>query len=733
MDDMDKKAQTGQSQEAGANPAHSVQQALDLLRVYAQLQGLTVDVGQLAHQFADSAQPWTEARTLLALQTLGFEAKRHAGSVMALGKAALPVLAFSRDGEMLVVGQVSPDTVVFQRAGGKTPETLTPAAFAELWMGQWIGARRVQPTAAPLDGPQPGRFGVSWFMNALKKYRGVMAEVLLASFFLQILALVTPLMFQVVIDKVLVHRTLTTLDVLVIALIGVSIFEVVLGAMRHYLFSHTTNRVDVELGSRLFRHLMHLPLNYFESRRSGDTVARVRELENARAFLTGQALSSWLDLLFAGVFLAVMFYYSATLTFIVLASLPVFFLASWLMTPLLRSKLEDKFVLGAENQAFLVESVTAMETLKSHAVEPQWQREWDRRLADYVNSAFEAGHLANATNQFISLASKLLTVLLLWVGAKLVIDGQLTVGGLIAFNMLSGRVNAPILKLASLWQDFAQMKVSIARLGDIMDAQPEPAFQPGRVAPPAMQGQIRFDQVSFRYAPKTPEVLKNLSFTAQPGEIIGVVGVSGAGKTTLMRLIQRLYTPEQGRVLVDGMDLALVDTSWLRRQIGVVGQDTVLFNRTVFENIAFGNADLSMEDVTRSAVLAGAHEFILQMPLGYDTVIGERGSKLSGGQRARIAIARALAVNPKLLLLDEATAALDYESERAIHDHMAEICAGRTVFIVAHRLPTLRLAHRILVLDGGALVESGSHAELIQRAGRYASLYQAHRVLETTP
>lgn len=276
------------------------------------------------------------------------------------------------------------------------------------------------------------------------------------------------------------------------------------------------------------------------------------------------------------------------------------------------------------------------------------------------------------------------------------------------------------------------MKVSIARLADIMDAPAEPAFQAGKMAPPDMKGQLTFENVSFRYAPKTPEILKDLSFVVRPGEVVGVVGVSGAGKTTLVRLIQRLYTPEQGRVLMDGIDLGLVDTAWLRRQIGVVGQDTLLFNRTVQENIAFGNAGLSMEDITRSARLAGAHEFILQLPLGYDTLIGERGSKLSGGQRARIAIARALAVNPKLLLLDEATAALDYESERAIHDNMAAICEGRTVFIVAHRLPTLRLADRILVLDAGALVESGSHAALIARDGRYAALYQAHRVLETS-
>lgn len=431
--------------------------------------------------------------------------------------------------------------------------------------------------------------------------------------------------------------TVATLDVLVIALLGLGFFEVVLGAMRHYLFSHTTHRVDVELGSRLFQHLIHLPMAYFGARRSGDTVARVRELENARNFLTGTALTGWLDLGFAFVFLAVMFHYSATLTLIVMAALPVLFAASWIITPFLRSKLEDKFTLGAENQTFLQETVGAMETLKSQAVEPAWQREWERRQADYVHAAFESGHLGNATQQFIGLASKVLTVLLLYFGARLVIDGELTVGGLIAFNMLAGRVNAPILKLASVWQEVTQMKVSIQRLAEIMDAQPEPAFQPGRSAPPALEGRVTVDHVTFRYAPQAPEVLAELTLEVNPGEIVGITGLSGAGKTTLMRLVQRLYVPERGRVLVDGMDLAHMDAAWLRRQIGVVGQDTVLFNRSVRENIALGRTDIPMEKIMDAARLAGAHDFILQLPDGYDTVIGERGSRLSGGQRARVA------------------------------------------------------------------------------------------------
>lgn len=716
---------------------------LELIQTYAHLHNLQLDADQLRHQFAQYDRDGAPiamgcAEVLQTLQALGFEATVHRGNLADLGKARFPALMHSRQGQLMLVGALDAaqpsKPVLVKVQGDADPHHVSAEEFSQLFNGQWIEATQKQ--ALPSAGTpgqasaQREKFGLGWFWQSLRKYRGLMAEILLASLFVQIIALVTPLIFQVVIDKVLTNRTLSTLDVMVIALLGVSIFEVVLGAMRHYLLSHTTNRVDVELGAKLFRHLLHLPLAYFESRRSGDTVARVRELENARNFLTGQALTSWLDLLFAIVYLAVMLYYSVTLTLVVVLALPVFFGASAIITPLLRKKLEDKFALGAENQAYLVETVSSMETLKSHAAEPQWQREWERRLASYVQTSFEGGHLGNATNQFISLASKVLTVILLWLGAKLVIDGDLTVGGLIAFNMLSGRVNAPILKLSSLWQDFTQMKVSVQRLADILDATPEPAFAAQRSTPPSILGRVTFEHVSFKYAPNAPDVLTDLSFDVQPGEVIGLVGVSGAGKTTLTRLIQRLYAPQSGRILLDGMDLNLADTSWLRRQIGVVGQDTLLFNRSVRENIALAAPHLSMQEVMQAAQLAGAHDFILQLPEGYDTVIGERGSKLSGGQRARIAIARALVTNPRLLLLDEATASLDYESERLIHDNMAYIAQDRTVFMVAHRLSTLRMADRILVLENGRLVEAGHHSSLMGKAGRYAALYQAHRVLD---
>ncbi|MDR7097219.1 peptidase domain-containing ABC transporter [Hydrogenophaga laconesensis] len=697
-----------------------------LLASFVGLMGMPVDAAVLRAQGVAFAQAPNLAAMARALTAVGLSVQPRRGGPGRLAEG-VPVLTTTASGRALLVSPLGGDEFLVQAAGESAPSSLDTDALQALWTGEWLEARRGAAQAADAEHRV---FGMDWFWRSLSRHKGILGEVLLASLFVQVFALVTPLIFQVVIDKVLAHRSMATLDVLVIALLGLGVFEVVLGAMRHYLFSHTTHRVDVELGSRLFRHLIHLPMSYFGARRTGDTVARVRELENARNFLTGTALTGWLDLAFAVVFLAVMFHYSATLTLIVVAALPVLFAASWIVTPLLRSKLEDKFALGAENQTFLQETVGAMETLKGQAVETAWQREWERRQADYVHAAFASGHVGNATQQFMGLASKVLTVLLLYFGARLVIDNELTVGGLIAFNMLAGRVNAPILKLASVWQEVTQMKVSVKRLAEIMDAPVEPAFRPGRSVPPSLKGGVTLEHVTFRYAPHAPEVLSDLSLDVKPGEIVGITGVSGSGKTTLTRLIQRLYVPERGRVLIDGMDLALMDASWLRRQIGVVSQDVTLFNRSVRENIALGRADLPMEKIMDAAKLAGAHDFVLQLPQGYDTVIGERGSQLSGGQRARLAIARALAGDPCILLFDEATASLDYDSERAVHDNMARICEGRTVFIVAHRLSTLRLADRVLVLDKGRLVESGHHRDLLRMGGRYASLYRSHQVLE---
>ena len=473
---------------------------------------------------------------------------------------------------------------------------------------------------------------------------------------------------------------------------------------------------------------MGLPLPYFEARQVGQSVARVRELDTIRNFITGSALTLCIDLLFTFVFFAVMWYYSPKLTLLVMATIPLYIILSVVITPMLRARLDEKFKHGAENQAFLTESITGVETVKACAVEPQMQRKWEDQLAKYVNASFSTQHIGNISNQIAGFISKMTTLGIIFFGAYAVMEGQMTVGMLIAFNMLAGQVSGPILKLVQLWQDFQQAGISVKRLGDILNTPREPGFNPNRSTLPQLQGKIELDNVRFRYTPNGPVVLDGVNLQANPGDVIGIVGRSGSGKSTLTKLVQRFYVPEGGRVLVDGVDLGVVDTAWLRRSIGVVLQENFLFNRSIRENIALSNPGLPMEAVVNAAKLAGAHDFILELPEGYDNPVGEHGCNLSGGQRQRIAIARALITNPRILIFDEATSALDYESERVIQENMGAICKGRTVFIIAHRLSTVRQCDRIIVMDKGKIVESGAHDQLIKSDGYYTKLhsYQSH-------
>jgi subfamily B ATP-binding cassette protein HlyB/CyaB len=635
-----------------------------------------------------------------------------------LEKTPLPAVACMQDGSFLVAARLMDGKLLVQYPAEGRPTLLDKSEFEAAWTGELILLSR-RAGVAQLSH----NFDIRWFMTAVHRYRRTLGEVLLASFFLQLLGLVSPLFFQVVVDKVLVHRGLSTLDVLMVGLAIISVFEVLLGALRTYVFSHTTNRIDVELGARVFDHLLALPISYFGSRRVGDSVARVRELENIRNFITGSALTLTIDLFFTIVFFAVMFLYSATLTWVVLGSLPFYIAISLFVTPVFRQRLNEKFVRGAENQAFLVESISGAETLKAMAVEPQMQRRWEEQLAGYVRASFRTQTLGNIAGQGVQFVNKATIVLTLFLGAKIVIDGDMTVGELVAFNMLSARVAAPVLRIAQLWQDFQQTRISVERLGDILNAPRELAQRSG-ASLPAMKGAIRFEHVTFRYRLDGQAVLTDVSLDLAAGQVIGIVGPSGSGKSTLAKLVQRLYTPEAGRVLIDGVDLAMVDTAWLRRQIGVVLQESVLFNRSVRENIALSHPAMPIERVMKAAELAGAHEFILELPHGYDTEIGERGASLSGGQKQRIAIARALIGDPRILILDEATSALDYESERIVQENMRRIAVGRTVMIIAHRLSTIRRADRIITIERGRVVEDGNHDDLMRQGGRYAQLHR---------
>jgi subfamily B ATP-binding cassette protein HlyB/CyaB len=716
--------------------------AIQCLSLIARFHQIPAEPSALIREFQynDSSvneQSLADINLIRAAKSIGFKAKFIQDTAEHLSEHVLPAIARHKDGHFFIIAKVAKaanggkDEVLIQdldpSAKSNAPTTHSFEALAGFWDGELL---LLSKRAAFFSGvlSESAKFGFSWFVPALIKYKAYFSDVFVASFFIQLVGLASPIFFQVVIDKVLVHKGMTTLDVLAVGFFIVITFEVVLTGLRTYIFSHTTNRVDVELGSKLYKHMLSLPVAYFNARRVGDTVARVKELDSIREFLTGSSLTVVLDVLFSTVFFAVMFYYAPLLTWIIIGTIPFYLALSLLVTPTLRKRLEEKFQRSAENHSFLVESVNGVETIKAMAVEPQLRNSWEDKLADYVNISFKTGNLNNIYSQIAAYINKIGGLLTLYFGSIAVVSGELTIGQFIAFNMLSQRVSGPIMRLVNLWQDFQQANISLQRLGDVLDSPSEPGYNPNRATLPDIQGKVVFEKVLFRYGPNRAPVLNDISFQCRPGEVIGIVGRSGSGKSTLTKLIQRLYVPESGRVLIDGVDLAMVEPAWLRRQVGVVLQENFLFNRTVRENIALVDSGMAMEQVVNAAQLSGAHEFILELPEGYDTVVGEQGSSLSGGQRQRIAIARALVTNPKILIFDEATSALDYESESIIQANMRRISQGRTVFIIAHRLSAVKDANRIMVVEKGRLVEQGTHQQLVQHGGIYAHLHsiQSH-------
>ena len=701
--------------------SQAIDPGLSALCAIAAFYRIAADPRQIAHELALGARFATATDVARAATLVGLKTRILSGiGSRRLASAPLPAIARLKGGAFVVIGGRSPEGQY------RLVDTVTridrfldiDALFAAIEPEVILVARKIGGA-----GIDPATFGFRWFLPSIWRYRKPLGHVLIASFFVQIFALVTPLFFQVIVDKVLAHKSYSTLFVLIVGLIAIGFFDTALQYLRTYALSHTSNRIDVELGQRLFHQLLRLPLAYFETRPAGQTVARIRELENIRQFLTGQGLFSALDLLFAFVFIAVLFMYSAPLTLIVLASIPVYLLIAFAVRPVLRDRMKEKFNRGAASQQFLVEAVVGVHTIKAAAVEPVMQAQWEEKQAAYVRTAFNATMLAAGGQNAIQYVNRVTMALILMFGARAVMDGDLTVGELIAFNMIAGQTTQPILRLSQIWQDFQQVQVSVERLGDILNAPAE--FRPqGRSALPPPRGNIEFRHVSFRYRPGGQEILKDISLTINQGDVIGIVGPSGSGKSTLAKLIQRLYIAEQGQILLDGADVAQSDPGWLRRHIGVVLQENILFNRSIHENIAFSNPAMHRAQVIAIAKLAGADEFIAKLPQGYDTVVEERGSNLSGGQRQRIAIARALALNPPILIFDEATSALDYESERIIQNNMRHIVRNRTVIIIAHRLAAVRPCNRIYGVDDGRVVESGSHDELLKKPnGLYARLW----------
>ncbi|MCQ2738812.1 MAG: type I secretion system permease/ATPase [bacterium] len=568
------------------------------------------------------------------------------------------------------------------------------------------------------------KFGFKWFFTEIIKYKNIVGQVLLGSFVIQLFGLVTPLFTQVILDKVLVHRTISTLNVLGFAFLVVAVFEFLLNLSRNYIFIHTTNKIDAKLGAKLFKHLFRLYYVYFEKRQVGNIAARVRELDRIREFITDKSVSVIIDAFFSLVFVAIMLVYSVKLTMISITFLAITGALYLIVTPELRLRLEEKFQMGAQQNSYLVESVTGVQTVKSLALEGAIFRKWEEKLGKYLKSSFNLAIMGNVTGSLSKLLQKLMTISILYVGVCLVIENQLTIGQLIAFQMFAGQFSAPTLRLVNLWNEFQQTLLAVDRIGDILNSPLEMQSQ-NAITLNSVNGDIKFDNLSFKYNIEGSNVLNQVNFSIPAGARVGIVGRSGSGKSTLTKLIQRLYYPSDGTIYIDGIDIRNVNPVWLRTNIGIVLQENYLFSGTIKENIALPRPNMPMEAIVNVAKIAGAHDFISKLPKGYDTEVGERGSSLSGGQKQRIAIARALITDPRILIFDEATSALDYESERIIRDNLNMITKGRTTLIIAHRLSTIMGCDFIVCFDAGKVVEIGTHEQLLQHDGYYKKLYMA--------
>ncbi len=689
--------------------------ALVSIEVVSKIHAVTVDIQAVRRRYfvRDELKP---EEVLRILRDHGIRARlKKLKTTDELLKYPVPAILMAQDGTYhVLVGNKGNQFFLFDSVCRKIRE-MKAEEFRSLWNGEAIALYpRFTRTEFFLN--------VRWLFKEFLKHRPVFSAVVLSSFLIQLFALVTPLFIQVIIDKVLAHHALTTLDVVAGAFLVVILFDTVLNLMRNYLLYHTANKIDASLGAKVYRHLLSLPFRYFEVRKVGNIIARVRELENLRQFMTNISLTVLLDTVFSVLFVVIMAFYSVPLTGIVLLFVAGIGLISLVATPVIKARLDEKFQKGAAAQSFLVESITGVQTVKSLAIEGRMVKDWENQLGDYILSAFRLSNVGNVAVSSSQMLQKMMTLAVVYFGVGFVFSGRLSVGQLIAFQMFASQLSGPILRLVHMWQDFQQAKLSLNRIGDIINTPPEVVG--GAIPVRELKGGIRAKDVTFRYSPEGPPVLAGVSFDISPGMMVGIVGRSGSGKSTIAKLIQRLYLPGEGSLLIDGVDIRHLDPLCLRYRTGIVLQECFLFSGTIRENIAMAAPEADMERIVRAARTAGAHDFISEMPMGYDTHVEERGSSLSGGQKQRIAIARALITCPSILIFDEATSALDYESERIIQENLGRIREGRTVIFIAHRLSVMRECDEVFVLERGKIVETGTHASLLKREGLYAHLYR---------
>ncbi len=635
-----------------------------------------------------------------------------------LAHVQLPAVAYMADNRYIVVAAIQGD-VIFALDAAETQ----PVSFAmQDFLSAWGGTLLTFSTKLSWDFFKK-KYHLPWFFQVINHYRRTFVEILAAAFFLQCLGIGMPLITQVIIDKVIGQQGYSTLHVIGVSMVLLFSIQAVLSGLKTYLLNHTTNKLDAILGARLFGHLVSLPLPYYESRRTGDTLVRIGALQSIREFLTGQGLNTVLDVFFSLVFVAFLLYYSVPLTLIALLIVPLYIVQNIWAVPIVQRNIDAIWRTSATKQSFLVEAVTNIETVKAMAVEPQFNGRWEELVSHSTGAAFNNVKFHIVLEGFSGCTQTLASLGVLWYGGNMVMSGEFTLGQLIAFQMVAGQAMTPLTRLLTMWPALAQTGLALARIGDILNTPMEPVLGP---EPPAtrFRGDISLKGVTFRYRPDLPPAVENISFDIQAGQRIGIVGRSGSGKSTLAKLLQHLYLCGAGEIRIDDKNINEIGLRALRRQIGVVMQDSVLFQCSIRDNIALFRPDASTEEIVKAARIAGAHDFILELKDGYDTMAGERGAVLSGGQRQRIAIARALLTNPPILVFDEATSALDYISERVVMENLGRIAAGRTMIIIAHRLSTVRGCDRIVVMDGGHITETGTHDELIARSGLYAELYK---------
>lgn len=695
------------------------------LMIVLKMLEIKTDSTELEHKIKKATD--VDVELIRVAKELGLKVKLTKFREKTVERLTVPVIARCKNNKyILILNKQGEKWMILNPEKGR-PTKIYSNELNELIDGQCIIIGRKHNKAEGDINNNGKKFGFSWFIPTILKFKRQFISVLLAVFVIQLLGILTPLMTQVVVDKVLTHKAMNTLYTIAIGIFIVYIYDLVINLCKSYIFVHTTNRVDVTLSARLFKHLFSLPLKYFENRRAGETVARVRELDQIRSFLTGTPLSSMIDVVFIIVYIVVMFFYSTGLTVIVIVSIPVFALLSLIVTPLFKKSLDKKFETGAAAQSFLVESINGIQTIKSFALEDKFEEKWGDLQADYVKAGYNTSIISQTSGAVAGFIQHVVDLLILVFGAQAVIEGNLSIGQLVAFRMLSGRVSGPVLRLVQLWQEYQQANLSVQRIGDIFNSPSESKSETAITNLPALNGRIRFENVRFRYRVDGSDVLHGISFELKENKVYGLVGRSGSGKSTISKLVQRLYIPQSGKITIDGLDISLIKPQLLRQQIGVVLQENFMFNGTVAENISIHCPQVSIERIIEISKIAGAHDFIMELDEGYDTVIGEKGVSLSGGQKQRIAIARAIINNPRILIFDEATSALDYESESIIQNNLKEICKGRTVLIIAHRLSTLASADEILVIDKGELVESGPQDVLLAGNGLYAYLYNSQK------